>query len=219
MPLTPVYFICSPRPLVGKTLLARQLTEYLRLAHGSALAFDVNLKEPTLVDYLPRLTETADVSDTRGQMMLMDQLIENDRVPKVVDLGYHTFDAFFTMLYEVGYLKEAARTGVRPFILFVADTDRASMRAYETLSAQIPYASLAVVDNEHVLRGEMPRLYQSAQLLRIPAVQPFLQTYIDRLDFSFTSYLRQEQDSSTELHQWIRGNYTKFRDMDMRLLT
>jgi hypothetical protein len=33
----------------------------------------------------------------------------------------------------------------------------------------------------------------------------FLKTYIDRLTFSFTDYLRNEKDSSTELHQWIRG--------------
>jgi hypothetical protein len=31
MPATPVYIICSPRPQVGKTLLARLLSEYNKL--------------------------------------------------------------------------------------------------------------------------------------------------------------------------------------------
>ena len=33
---TPVYIICSPRPLVGKTLIARLLSEFLLLKerHG-----------------------------------------------------------------------------------------------------------------------------------------------------------------------------------------
>lgn len=46
----------------------------------------------------------------------------------------------------------------------------------------------------------------------------FLKTYIDRLTFSFTGYLRQEKDSSTELHQWIRRNYTTFRDLELSML-
>ena len=49
---TPVYIICSPRPLVGKTLLARLLCEFLLLKNGTVTAFDVNLKEPSLLDFL-----------------------------------------------------------------------------------------------------------------------------------------------------------------------
>jgi hypothetical protein len=56
---TPVYIICSPRPLVGKTLIARLLSEYLLLKYGDMIGFDINLKEPTLLDYLPKVTETA----------------------------------------------------------------------------------------------------------------------------------------------------------------
>src|SRR6202008_2299805 len=56
---TPVYIICSPRPLVGKTLIARLLSEFLALQRGAVIAFDINLKEPSLLDYLPKLTETA----------------------------------------------------------------------------------------------------------------------------------------------------------------
>jgi hypothetical protein len=47
---TPVYIICSPRPLVGKTLIARLLSEFLLLQRGSVVAFDINLKEPSLLD-------------------------------------------------------------------------------------------------------------------------------------------------------------------------
>ena len=77
---TPVYIICSPRPLVGKTLLARLLSEFLLLKDGTVSAFDINLKEPSLLDYLPRVTETANVADTFGKMALMDRLIVHDGV-------------------------------------------------------------------------------------------------------------------------------------------
>ena len=215
---TPVYIICSPRPLVGKTLIARLLSEFLLLKNGTVVSFDINLKEPSLLEYLPRTTETADVIDTFGKMQLMDRLIVNDGVAKVIDLGFHAFDEFFKMTDEIGFMKEAARRSVAPAILFVADTDRGSARAYPMLQQQVPPNALIVVDNEHVVRGELPAAMAQGRTLRISALPVFLKTYIDRFTFSFTGYLRSERDSSTELHQWIRRNYSSFRDLELSLL-
>jgi hypothetical protein len=218
MSTTPVYIICSPRPLVGKTLLARLLSEFLLLKNGTVVSFDVNLKEPSLLDYLPDTTETADVIDTFGKMQLMDRLIVNDSIAKVIDLGFHAFDEFFKMSDEIGFMKEAARRGVAPVILFVADTDRTSARGHETLQKQIPLKALITIDNEYVLRGELPPAFARGRVVRIAALPPFLKTYIDRLTFSFTNYLRNERDSSTELHQWIRRNYFSFRELELNLI-
>src|ERR1700750_1651833 len=90
---TPVYIICSPRPLVGKTLLARLMSEFLLLKNGRVSAFDINLKEPSLLEYLPRVTETADISDTYGKMQLMDRLIVHAGIAKVMGPGFHALDA------------------------------------------------------------------------------------------------------------------------------
>ena len=218
MNATPVYIICSPRPQVGKTLTARLLSEFLLLKNGTVTSFDINLKEPSLLDYLPKTTETADVIDTFGKMQLMDRLIVNDSVAKVIDLGYHAFDEFFKMVDEIGFMKEAIRRGVAPIILFVADTDRNSTRGYETLQRLIPHQALVTIDNEFVVRGELPPAMGRSRVLPIGALPVFLKTYIDRLTFSFTGYLRQEQDSSTELHQWIRRNYFSFRELELKLI-
>jgi len=217
MQTTPVYIVCSPRPLVGKTLIARQLSEFLKLKNGDVAAFDINLKEPSLLEYLPDLTETAEVEDTYGKMTLMDRIIVNDGIAKVIDLGFHAFDEFFKMSDEIGFMKEAARRGVTPVILFVADTDRVSARGYATLAEQIPRNALIVVDNEFVVRGELPEAMTQGRILRIAALPTFLKTYVDRLTFSFTGYLRSERDSSTELHQWIRRNYLSFRELELSL--
>src|SRR6202046_1639396 len=150
---TPVYIICSPRPLVGKTLIARLLSEFLLLKDGTVAAFDINLKEPSLLDYLPDITETAEVDDTFGKMALMDRLIVDDGVSKVIDLGFHAFDEFFKMSDEIGFMKEAIRRGVAPIILFVGDTDRVSARGYPMLQQQSPATALVTIDNEHVVRG------------------------------------------------------------------
>ena len=215
---TPVYIICSPRPLVGKTLFARLLSEFLLLKDGRVSSFDINLKEPSLLEYLPRLAETADVMDTYGKMQLMDRLIVDDGVAKVIDLGFHAFDEFFKMTSEIGFLKEAARRSVAPIVLFVADADRVSARSYQMLQEQIPPKALIIIDNEYVVRGELPREMGLGRVLRISALPSFLKTYVDRLTFSFTDYLRNERDSSTELHQWIRRNYISFRELEFSLL-
>ena len=218
MSATPVYIVCSPRPQVGKTVLARLLSEFLLLKNGDVAAFDISLKEPSLLDYLPGITETADVTNTYGKMQLMDRLIINDGLAKVIDLGFHAFDEFFTMLDEIGFLKEAARRQVAPIVLFAATAERISIRAYETLQQQIPRASLITVDNEYIVRGEIPALMEDGRLFRLPALPAFLKTYIDRPTVSFTDYLRQEKDSSTELHQWIRRNYLAFRQLELSLI-
>ena len=218
MTATPVYIICSPRPQVGKTLTARLLSEFLLLKNGTVTSFDINLKEPSLLDYLPAITETAEVIDTFGKMQLMDRLILNDGVTKVIDLGYHAFDEFFKMIDEIGFMKEAMRRGIAPIILFVADTDRASARGHEMLRQQIPANALVTIDNEFVVRGELPPAMGRGRVVPISALPVFLKTYIDRLTFSFTDYLRHEKDSSTELHQWIRNNYLNFREVELNLI-
>jgi hypothetical protein len=215
---TPVYIICSPRPLVGKTLIARLLSEFLLLKNGEVAAFDINLKEPSLLEYLPDITETAEVDDTFGKMALMDRLILNDGVAKVIDLGFHAFDEFFKMSEEIGFMKEAARRGVSPAVLFVADTDRVSARGYPMLQQQVPATALVAIDNEYVVRGELPPAMAHGRVLHVGALPVFLKTYIDRLTFSFTDYLRNEKDTSTELHQWIRKNYLGFRELELSLM-
>ena len=214
---TPVYIVCSPRPGVGKTLIARLLTEFLLLQNGSVTAFDINLREPALLDYLPELTETAIISDTHGQMALMDQLIVNDRIAKVIDLGFHAFDDFFKMVTEIGFMKEARHREIQPIVLIIAGNDRPSIQAWSMLRSMFPTTTIVPIDNEHVARAELPQSVLAAEPVKITALPAFLKSIIGRTNFSFTQYLRTNRDDSSELHQWIRGNYLKFRELEAAL--
>ncbi len=84
--------------------------------------------------------------------------------------------------------------------------------------SRFPPTALVTVDNEYVVRGELPEAMAHGRMLRIAALPSFLKTYIDRLTFSFTEYLRNEKDSSSELHQWIRSNYLSFRELELSLI-
>ena len=214
---TPVYIVCSPRPRVGKTLLSRLLTEYLYLENRYATAFDINLNEPSLLDFLPKLTETANVDDTFGQMQLMDRLIVNDGAPKVIDLGFHTFDNFFRMANDIGFPKEAQRRGVQVAVLFIADRDRTSQRAWAMLQSDFSSSALVPVNNEQILLGEIPPWLGPAPPLDIAILPGFLKTYIDRQTFSFTHFLRTSTDKSSELYQWTLNSFLRFRDLGTKL--
>ena len=215
---TQVYIVCSPRPRVGKTLVARLLTEYLALENRYATAFDINLNDPSLLDYLPKLTETASIDDTFGQMQLMDRLIVNDGAPKVIDLGFHAFDGFFKMAAEIGFAKEAERRGVQLVILFIADHDRTSQRAWTMLQEKFRNASVVPVNNEQVLLGEIPPWIGRAELLEIAILPGFLKTYIERKSFTFTHFLKTSGDSSSELYQWILNSFVHFRELGLKLM-
>ncbi len=190
MDRTPVYIVCSPRPRVGKTLVSRLLVEYLALENRYATAFDINLNDPSLLDFLPKLTETANVEDTFGQMQLMDRLIVNDGAPKVIDLGFHAFDGFFKMATEIGFAKEAERRGVQLVIMFIPDRDRTSQRAWAMLQDDFKNAAIVPINNEQVLLGEIPPWIGRVEPLDIAILPGFLKTYIERNNFSFTGFLR-----------------------------
>jgi hypothetical protein len=213
-----VYIVCSPRPRVGKTLIARLLTEFLLLQDGAVSAFDINMSEPSLIDYQPGVTETADIADTRGQIALMDRLILNDGVPKTVDLGYPAFEGFFQMVDEIGFVKEALVRGVEPVILFVADRDRASAAAFIGLRRRFPKIAIVAINNENVLHGDIPEIFATTRYLTVPILPSFLRAIIDRVSFSFTGYIRGPNDPSSELHQWIRRNYHSFRELGRNLI-
>ena len=54
-------------------------------------------------------------------MALFDRLMLNDGTPKVVDVGSASFDRFFRVVQEIGFLKGAERRSIDPIILFMAD--------------------------------------------------------------------------------------------------
>src|SRR5689334_16731683 len=84
---TPVFFVCSPRPRVGKTLIARLLTEFFLFDGRSVVAFDASPNDASLSRYLPECTITATTTDIKSQIAFFDRLMINDAKPKVIDLA------------------------------------------------------------------------------------------------------------------------------------
>src|SRR5262249_49047365 len=148
---TPVFVICSPRPRVGKTLIARLLTEFFLCDGRSAAAFDTSPSDASLSHYLPEWTIAATISDIRSQMALFDRLIINDATPKIIDLPAGLFDPLFALMRNIDFLEEAPKQSIDPVVLFVADRHPVSSGAYQTICRWIPGSLLVPVHNQAII--------------------------------------------------------------------
>jgi hypothetical protein len=220
---TPIFIVTSSRPRVGKTLIARALTEYFCALNRPVAAFDVNPDEFKLIDHLPAYTAAASLADTRGEMALFDQLVLEDDVPKVVDLNHQLLDRFFSVIEQIDFASEVRRRAIAPVVLFVADPDERSRRGYAMIQDRFPDLPLVPVLNENVprvsaYRANFPPTRLGGDPIGVPALTPVVRSVVDRLNFSFVGYIQKTNDKTSELYEWMRVVFVAFREIEVRLL-
>lgn len=222
-----VTIVASPRPRVGKTLLARLLTDFHGHEGRAVAAFDLNAGEGTLAQFLPEQTNIAEIADIQGQMALFDRLIADDDTTKVVDLGHDAFVSFFKVARQIGFAEEARRRGIAPSILFVVTPDPVSVDAFRNLRSRFDLTTLTPVHNEFLGTPQHRDKYlvagTGAVQVKLPVLAPGLRRYIDKPPLSFSdSQLANAKgiplDVHIELQRWLRKIYLEFRELDLRVL-
>lgn len=217
-----LYIVTSPHARVGKTLLACLLIEYFRHSDRRVAGYDLNPREPVLAGHFPGLVWSLDIADTRGQMALFDRLIEPDAITRVIDLGYGSYDQFFAVINEIGFVPEARRRSIEPVVLFITDRAPATPRLYAELRRRLPSTMVVPVHNEAVSvyfeREDYPPSGPECRMVRIPRLSPIVRGVIDRPSFSFGNHLMDQRGGRTEIHDWIDGIFTEFRQFELRLL-
>lgn len=223
---TSVVIVASPRPRVGKTLLARLLTDFHVHEGRDAAAFDLNAGDNTLAQFLPERAATASIGDIGGQMALFDSLVAADDRPKIVDLGTDSFAAFFALAAQIGFAEEARARGIAPAILYVLTPDATSVEAWRNLRRRFLHIVLAPVHNE--MFGPAPHrdkygLSASDPVVRLPMLAPALRKYIDAPPFSFAGAQMANATGiplavHIELQRWLRRVYLEFRELELRIL-
>jgi len=218
----PLYIVASPRPRVGKTLIARLLIEFFYAARRPLEGYDLHPREPALANRFPRLVWPVDIGETRGQMELFDRLVADNSSTKVIDLGYGPFEQFFDIMGEIGFVQEARRRLIEPIVLFISDPSAATINAYAELRQRLPATTFVPVHNESVsimfAKEDFPPSRPECSLLRIPRLSPIVRGVIDRPSFSFASYMTSRLGGPTEVHQWISDIFAEFRELELRLL-
>jgi hypothetical protein len=219
---TPIYIIASPRPRVGKTLLARLLIEFFRSGDRPLIGYDLNPRDPALAGRFPDLVWTVDITDTRGQVALFDRLIADRSCTKVIDLGYGPFDTFFAVMAEIGFVQEAQRRAIEPIVLFITDSAVTTIRAYANLREQVAQVAFVPVHNEAAAvafdKKDFPSTRGECGVIRIPRLSPIVRGVLDRPSFSFSNYMTAQLGGPTEIHSWISTIFTEFRELELRLL-
>jgi len=220
---TPVFIVTSSRPRVGKTLIARTLTEFFAVQRRPVAAFDVNPDDFKLADCLPGYAAAASIDDTRGEMALFDQLIMADEIPKVIDLGHPMFERFFAVMRDIGFLAAAQRSGVVPMVLFVADADHRARQGYAMVRERFPDLALVPLFNEHLPRAEsyrhnFPPTRRGGDPVQVPGLTPVVRSVVERPGFSFVAYAMKTTDPTAELYDWMRRLFISFRELEVRLL-
>jgi hypothetical protein len=173
-----VTIVASPRPRVGKTLLARLLTDFHMHEGRLVEAFDLNSGEGTLAQFMPEHVTVSEIADIQGQMALFDRLVADDDTTKVVDLGHESFETFFTVAKQIGFAEEARRRGIAPAILFVITPDQTSVDTYSRLRSRLPQVALTPVHNEMLgkaqHRDKFPTAGTGTTPVRFPVLAPGL---------------------------------------------
>jgi len=225
---THVYVVLSPRPRVGKTLMARVFTEFYRSEGRPVAAYDLDPTEAALSEFLPGFAVASQIADTRGQMALFDRLIVDDEKPKVVDVGTAVFSHFLTVMTEIDFVPEARRRSVEPIIVYVAAPDRRAAAGYADIVRRFPDVTVVPVYNDAAgrfaeLRHAFPGRGASAQPLRVPQLSPTLRHVVDTRPFSFSAYRRGIATDvppilDKELGAWVKRVFVQVRELELRLL-
>ncbi len=223
---TSVTIVCSPRPRVGRTLVARLLADFHMQSGRAVEAFDLNPGDNTLSQFLPEHVKPAAIGDIQGQMALFDRLVAADEVTKIVDLGPSVFGPFFSLANQIGFAEEARKRSVAPAIMYVISSDKTSIDAYDDLRRKFPQAIIAPVLNELIAVGQhrdkFPTSGKGAVLVRLPALAPGLRKYIETPPFSFADSRYSGKDIPLDIHielqRWLRRVFMEFREFDLQML-
>jgi hypothetical protein len=223
---SPLYVVCSPRRRVGKTLLARLLTEFHVLEKRPVAAFDLADEGPQLADYLPDHTRLVDLRDIRGQMAFFDGLLADAAVTKVIDVSHRAFADFFLIAHKIGFFDEALRHGLAPLILFAASPDPKSVQAYAMIGRWFAPAALLPVRNHAILKGfadedSFPSTVPVS--LEIPALSLTARTLVEQPTFAFDHCTRElphllPQRLTDELQAWVKRIFLQFREIELFLM-
>jgi hypothetical protein len=219
---TPLFIIASQHPRVGKTLIARLLIEFYRVAGRPLVGYDLDPREPALAPHYPNLVWTVDIGDTPGQMTLFDRLIADHWRTTVVDLGNTRSEQFFAVMAEIGFEQEARLCAIEPIVLFVTDSAPTTARSYAELRRRLPRTTFVPVHNEATsfmfVAQDFPPTRVECGVIRIPRLSPIVRGVIDRPGFSFGAYMSNQPGGPTEVHTWIAKIFAEFRDLELRLL-
>lgn len=193
-----VLIVASPRPRVGKTLLARLLADHLSLIGEARRLFDTDAADMRLTAFFPGGTTVVDIERVPDQMKLFDSLAMEPASSQVVDLTHRSFGKFFGLMRDIGYVAEAKAAGLETVIFYIPDSEPDSYEQGLVLRDGFRECGFVLVKNAaigdpsretlrnrsfQVLAGHSPNI-----LLR--QLDPFLVSAVEDVRLSLSDFMR-----------------------------
>jgi len=222
-----ISIVASPRPRVGKTMLARLLADFHLHNDRNVSAFDLNAPDFELAQFLPEHAAAADIAEVKGQMELFDALVRDDRTYRVVDVGAAAFERFFLLARDINFASEARKRGLAPVVFYVIGADPVSVDGYAALARLFPDAIMVPVHNAFLgqaqYRDRFPPRGKGSALVPIPALAPGVRRATERKPMSFNEVFSAQagdapHDIGAELQRWLRKIFLELRELELRVL-
>ncbi len=221
---TLVFIVCSLSGRVGKTTTARLLGDYFLASRRSFRGFDTDAHEPSFALRFPEEVSIADLNTIQGQMALIDPLLADDQVPKIIDLWHRALEAFFALVDHTGFVAEARSRGVEPILLYVDDGSSRAAEVVARIAARYPDLQVVTVQNEiagQEASGE-PGAPQTWRSFKIGKLDPMLQATIDEPGFSLSRFMLAPPPAMSivlraALRDWIWRIFSQFKSFELRM--
>lgn len=224
---TLVFISCSPHPRTGVSTTARLLTDFYLSRQTQVEGFDTDPHEPQYGALFPQCVRVVDATDIRGQISLFDRLLVHDEIPKIIDIWHRSYERFFSIVKDIGFIEEARRHSVEPVVLFHVDATEAALARALALSAAWKDLTMIAIHNE----GASPLGAQAREILsRYPARRKFVFAPLDapiakmleRREFSLSRFLLAPPSDMSivvraGLKAWLAPIFTQLQSFELRL--
>ena len=221
---TLVFIVCSPAGRVGKSVVARLLGDYFLATNRTFQGFDTDPHEPVFAARFPQEAIVSDLGTVRGQMDLIDPLLINDEIPKVIDLWHRSMDGFFVLIDQTEFIAEAINVGVSPVFFFIADASTRSLDAASRLADRYPEQPMIIVENAGAapLSREQLARYPGSGVVKIGALDPVLRNAIEDSNFSLSRFMLVPPTSMSivvrsGLRDWLGRVFAQLRSLELRM--
>jgi hypothetical protein len=221
---TLVFIVCSPAGRVGKSVVARLLGDYFLATNRTFQGFDTDPHEPVFAARFPQEAIVSDLGTVRGQMDLIDPLLINDEIPKVIDLWHRSMDGFFALIDQTEFIAEAINVGVSPVFFFIADASTRSLDAASRLADRYPGQPMIIVENAGAapLSREQLARYPGSGVVKIGALDPVLRNAIEDPNFSLSRFMLVPPTSMSivvrsGLRDWLGRVFAQLRSLELRM--
>ena len=199
--------VASRHGRTGKTLLARVLADYFLLSGNRPLVFDTDFTEQTLRAAFPFDSVVVDLTETRDQMTLFDNLATRAPEARVVDVSHYVFRKFFKLMDESDFVSEARARQIEPVIFYIADRNPDAYEEGRLLRDRFAGCALVLVENvflgpikERTLRSAGYRAFESHDLcMTLPLLDPQIADAIHDAEMSLSDVIRQPLSRSDEV--------------------